>query len=180
VKHDALFSLALHAGLLLALVLVSTFHFSATRYAPPFPARVRLLNIPAVEEAAVSTAPAPARTAPDPAAARKKAPGLKITADQTGVPSYYLGQVVGKIGQNWRNPFTSGQLTLRAVVRFTIGPSGGVASIAVESSSGNALFDQAALRAVYQAKQFPPLPGDLGSGPLTVHFEFEFAPEKAD
>jgi TonB family protein len=178
-KQAMAFSLLLHAGLLATLVLFSALQLSFTKRGYPTPCRVRLLTLP--QKATPKTAPATPRRAPSataaPAAAATPA-GLKIVADNTGVPSYYLGLIISKIGQYWRNPYTRGPLTLACLVRFTIDQTGGVGGAAVESSSGNVVFDQAALRAVYEARRFPPLPEDLGPGTLTVHFEFEYAPEK--
>ena len=46
-------------------------------------------------------------------------------------------------------------------VVFEIGRDGKVSGLEVEKSSGNPLYDQAALRAVTEATPFPPLPDDF-------------------
>ena len=40
----------------------------------------------------------------------------------------------------------------------------------VERSSGNALYDQSALRAVAEASPFPPLPPEFKAPSLIVHY----------
>jgi protein TonB len=43
----------------------------------------------------------------------------------------------------------------------------------VEQSSGNPLYDQAALRAIVDASPFPPLPQDWARPSLRVMFRFD-------
>jgi len=62
-------------------------------------------------------------------------------------------------------------------VYFRITRSGGIDAPAVETSSGNFLFDQAALRAVVQANPLPPLPAGFVDQYLGVHFSFSFEEE---
>ncbi|MBP1619594.1 MAG: TonB terminal [Acidobacteria bacterium] len=42
----------------------------------------------------------------------------------------------------------------------------------IELPSGVAAFDRAALRAVYAAAPFPPLPQGFGGSTLTLHLDF--------
>lgn len=95
---------------------------------------------------------------------------MKIDAEEFPFP-YYLVQVQNLIERNWRAPF-SGQGQRATTVYFKISRSGEVEDVKIEQSSGNALFDQAAMRAVYYASPLPPLPADSGLQNLGVHFDF--------
>ncbi len=87
--------------------------------------------------------------------------------------SWYLTLILNRVGENWRNP-ARGPGKLSAVVHFVIARSGKVLSIELEESSGYALFDQAALRALYDTSHLPPLPREFGGETLGVHLEFEY------
>ncbi len=95
---------------------------------------------------------------------------MKIDAEEFPFP-YYLVQVQNLIERNWRAPF-SGQGQRATTVYFKISRSGEVEDVKIEQSSGNALFDQAAMRAVYYASPLPPLPAGSGLQSLGVHFDF--------
>jgi TonB family protein len=90
--------------------------------------------------------------------------------------AYYLATVKRKIASNWQVPGTTGGL-IHCRVYFRITRSGSIDSPAVETSSGNFLFDQAALRAVVEASPLPALPGGFGDGYLGVHFSFAYEEE---
>ncbi len=95
---------------------------------------------------------------------------MKIDAEEFPFP-YYLVSVQNQIERNWRAPF-SGQGQRATTVYFKISRSGEVEDVKIEQSSGNALFDQAAMRAVYYASPLPPLPAGSGLQSLGVHFDF--------
>jgi TonB family protein len=59
------------------------------------------------------------------------------------------------------------------MIAFKITRSGKISDIRIEQSSGNFLFDQAALRALYETATLPPLPSEYGGKELNVHIEFE-------
>lgn len=90
--------------------------------------------------------------------------------------NYYLETVRGKIAQTWQIPegLVSKGRRLQAVVRFRIGRDGAIQESLIEEPSGFEFFDQAALRAVSQARKFPPLPQEFGGSHLVVHFQFTF------
>jgi protein TonB len=90
--------------------------------------------------------------------------------------AYYIATVKRKIATNWQVPGTAGAAT-HCRVYFRIERSGSIDAAAVENSSGNFLFDQAALRAVVQADPLPPLPGGFPDTYLGVHFSFAFEEE---
>jgi TonB family protein len=94
---------------------------------------------------------------------------MKIDAEEFPFP-YYLVQVQNKIEQQWHAPSRQEQRT--TTVYFKISRSGEVEDVKIEQTSGNALFDQAAMRAVYYASPLPPLPAASGLQNLGVHFDF--------
>lgn len=102
--------------------------------------------------------------------------GMKILSSEGGVPSdsYYLALILSKISQNWNNPYQGKRETVRARIYFRIDKNGKLQEVKIENSSGDAIFDQSALRAVYDAKMFPPLPEEMKLSTLGVHFEFEY------
>jgi len=102
--------------------------------------------------------------------------GMKVLAAEGISPegSYYLGMILTKISQHWRNPYQGGKQVIRSTIYFKIDRQGNLLEANLEKSSGDALFDQAAIRAVYQAKTFPPFPQEMKVSVLGVHFEFEY------
>lgn len=117
----------------------------------------------------------------------------KTEADTTAVPSvttgdmaldtdefpfaYYLATIKRKIAANWSVPGTAPGGLIFCRVYFRISRSGSVESPGIETSSGNFLFDQSALRAVIQAGPLPPLPGGFSDDYLGVHFSFAYEEE---
>jgi TonB family protein len=103
-----------------------------------------------------------------------------IQLDVSDFPfTYYLRQIQSKISEKWSTPRAAAAGGERAVVLFQIGRDGKlVKEPEVEKSSGNALYDQSALRAVIEADPFPPLPADFKAPSLKVHFGFEYKPDQ--
>jgi colicin import membrane protein len=102
-----------------------------------------------------------------------------ISLDVSDFPfTYYLRQVQAKISERWAPPRASAAGGERAVILFEIGRDGQIREPAVERSSGNAIYDQSAVRAVMEASPFPPLPPEFKAPSLKVHFGFEFRPEQ--
>ncbi|HEV8306728.1 MAG TPA: TonB family protein [Methylomirabilota bacterium] len=102
-----------------------------------------------------------------------------ISLDVSDFPfTYYLRQIQAKISERWTPPRTAAIGGERAVVLFEIGRDGQIKEPAVERSSGNALYDQSALRAIMEASPFPPLPPEFRAPSLKVHFGFEFRPDQ--
>lgn len=98
-----------------------------------------------------------------------------ITMEASGFPfGWYLQAVQRKISEKWAPPperVPEG----RAVVRFEIGRDGQVRQPAMEDSSGDSAYDQAALRAIKEANPFPPLPAEFKEPGLLIHLGFNFA-----
>ena len=102
----------------------------------------------------------------------------RVSLDVGDVPfTYYLRQLQAKISQRWTppGPATPGQA--KAIVVFAIARDGSIAEPALEQSSGNARYDESALRAVAEAVPLPPLPLEFKPASLRVHLGFEVAPE---
>ncbi len=91
--------------------------------------------------------------------------------------AYYLATIKRKIAANWRVPGTAQEGAIHCRVYFTINRSGAIETPTTETSSGNFLFDQAALRAVVQASPLPPLPAGFDDDYLGVHFSFAYEEE---
>jgi protein TonB len=91
--------------------------------------------------------------------------------------AYYLSTMKRKIAALWRVPGTSPSEPRHCRVYFRVGGDGSIQSPSIETSSGNFLFDQAALRAVVQASPLPPLPGGFADDYLGVHFSFAYEQE---
>ncbi|TAK00697.1 MAG: TonB C-terminal domain-containing protein [Candidatus Manganitrophaceae bacterium] len=86
---------------------------------------------------------------------------------------YYLKSIENKISGQWAPPPSLLQEEIvGAIVQFNVTRRGLIESVEIEKSSGNTQFDQAALRAVYNASPLPPLPEGLTDDPLKVHFSF--------
>lgn len=141
---------------------------------------------PVVKQAPKPVDPKPRETPPPsrtpPAAARTVLPyapvaeGLsgQVAADDANFEfAYYLQMVRTQIARNWTPP--AGAATgARAEVYFRVARSGAVSDLRLEVGSGNAVFDQSALRAVVITQQLPPLPLGYAGADLGIHFGFEY------
>ena len=83
----------------------------------------------------------------------------------------YIVLMRQRIYQRWNpNQGAVGQ----PVVKFTIRRDGMLTQVELETSSGQALLDLEARRAVLNTMQLPPLPREFTGDNLTVHLTFEF------
>jgi protein TonB len=89
--------------------------------------------------------------------------------------SNYKGKVQSAIRRHTRTPSKAARMgiTGRALVSFTVQPSGSAQNIVLASSSGNALLDDAALAAVRKASPFPRMPEGMSQISLTAPIVFE-------
>lgn len=106
-------------------------------------------------------------------------PGLAIGPPGPGVPDgtdsggdWYLAGVQQKIWMLWNQQIKSG-FTQSVAITFTILADGSVAELQVTQSSGAALLDMAAQRAVYSAAPFAPLPKSYGTNRKTIQAVFK-------
>lgn len=136
------------------------------------------------KETAPSRGAAPSKEAPKVAS---PGPPLKDRAGElAAIPSieagieapdfkypYYLDLIQRKIGMHWAPPPINTTSEIKeTVVGFVLHSTGRIENVEIEKSSGNSFFDQAALRAIYQANPLPPLPQEIRDRSLKVHFSF--------
>jgi TonB family protein len=93
--------------------------------------------------------------------------------DQDFEYAYYVQQMLGRISQHWQRIPVRGAAV--AIIRFTILKDGRLHDIQVEQSSGVAMLDRAASRAVYLADPMPPLPQSYPRDRVGVHLRFEYS-----
>jgi protein TonB len=87
--------------------------------------------------------------------------------------AYYLRQVTEKIRAQWNGRAIPGS---QPIVVFEIRRDGRLNLATIEKSSGNAYYDQVALRALNDAGPFPPLPDDFKKPVLRIGLQFGFDP----
>jgi len=141
--------------------------------APPKPVKPAATVPPPAKSR--EAAPPKETAAPDPSATAAIPPmNTKVEAKVEGLDpnSSYYGNITRKIEIYWSPPFESTAEIKEAVVNFVLYPNGRIADPTIEKSSGNAFFDQAALRAVYEANPLPPFPQGIRDPSLKVHFSF--------
>ncbi|MGE5174790.1 MAG: energy transducer TonB [Hyphomicrobiales bacterium] len=90
--------------------------------------------------------------------------------------AYYLAAIRNKIGSRWVPPpgLDARGRMVHATLYFRIGRDGQISVAQVENSSGNAFFDQTAMRALLAATPLPPLPAGYNDEWLGVHFGFDY------
>jgi len=101
--------------------------------------------------------------------------GSNLSVDASDFPyTYYLRQLHAKVSERWRRPPLVATEQSSAVVYFEIDREGQIrGDPKIKQSSGNELYDQAALRAVVDAIPFPPLPREFPGQYLKVNFGFD-------
>jgi protein TonB len=105
-------------------------------------------------------------------------PGLAFGPPGPGVPGgtdwlgdWYLAGVQRKIWMLWQQQIRSG-FSQEIAVRFTILADGSISDVEIVKSSGAALLDLAAQRAVFSAAPFGPLPRNYGTNRFTIQAVF--------
>jgi len=93
--------------------------------------------------------------------------------DQDFEYSYYVQQMLGRISLHWQRAPVRGQAVV--IIRFTIFKDGHLEDVRVEQSSGLAMLDRAAERAVYLSDPMPPLPNSYPRDQVGVHLRFEYS-----
>lgn len=153
----------------------------APRRAAPAPERRATAAPPAAPDVVADTAasnpldtPAsesgPAHLA-SPSGALALGGGTRGTGTDEAFPyGYYLQRLLALIESNWYAP-TAPSAT-RCRVRARVDRSGRLLEAGISEESGMPSFDRAALRAVFAAAPFPPLPQGFGGTTLTIHLEF--------
>jgi TonB family protein len=144
---------------------------ASTAKAPSTPAE---RPIPEVARAAPPPPPPP----PAPLGRRDGSPqgAGTMTLNATDFPfAWYLSRIQAKVTEKWAGKALPGQ---QPVAVFEISRDGQVSRLAIEKSSGNSYYDQAALRAISEANPFPPLPAEFPGTTLRVHLGFNFNAER--
>lgn len=122
------------------------------------------------------------RTSPSEArpVARQPAPAggpTAVSAEVSDFPfAWYLRQVLGKVEQEWAKRPPISDPPQRPVIFVEILRDGSISPPRVEKSSGNAFYDQAAVRAITNASPFPRLPDEWTRPSLRILFGFELRP----
>ncbi|MFZ5983131.1 MAG: energy transducer TonB [Acidobacteriota bacterium] len=106
-----------------------------------------------------------------------KVPGL-ILDEPTFQHEWYKARLEDLLKSNWRKPVLNNTQTISASVHFTIAQGGDASNVQIVSSSGNVVFDQSVLRAVYSSAPFPRFPPQYTAPTLGVMYTFELLPEK--
>ncbi|MEK7839463.1 MAG: energy transducer TonB, partial [candidate division NC10 bacterium] len=102
-----------------------------------------------------------------------------LTLDVSDFPhAWYLRQVLQKVEERWQKQGQTSEPSQKPLVLVEIQRDGSIRAPKIEKSSGNAFYDQAALRAIADASPFPPLPQEWSKPSLRVLFRFELRPER--
>lgn len=146
---------------------------------PPEPTKqtVQPSPSPAVPETAPSS---PSQQSPAPGSSEEAAVHPPVATAAMEVPHFkfpfYQAQIERKISIRWSPPpLTGGSEGEVTIVSFQLSRSGRVQDVQIEKRSGNSYYDQAALRAIYEADPLPPWPQGLRETSLKIYFRFELA-----
>lgn len=136
---------------------------------------------PDVTPTATAAAQPPRPSAPAPAPPPGQPTGSPlgsgaVTLDVSDFPfAWYMSAVHRKVTARWAGKALEGR---QPVALVEIGRDGQIARLAIEKTSGNPYYDQAALRAITEANPFPPLPPEYKEPVLRVHFGFTFVADR--
>lgn len=169
---------------------------------PPKPIKAKPVKKPvqaAVEPAPTKAHPAPApvpepaktppqpERQPDPPAPERQTkataptePGIQLATPRMEAVAlkypFYMNALTRKINENWSPPGAGFAQMRDMLVVFTIEWDGNVRNVEIEQSSGDAFYDQAAVRSVLRASPFPPLPTGYPDGDRRFYFTFSLTP----
>lgn len=86
---------------------------------------------------------------------------------------YYADILRQKIGEKWNTGGIDPRLQTHAIITFTILRNGAARDVKVRESSGNYLLDSSAMRAIYDASPFPPLPAAYEKSEANIELWFQ-------
>lgn len=135
-------------------------------------------------EAATARAERPVEARPAPPAPAGQTTGSvsgsgALSLDVSDFPhAWYLRQILQKVEDRWQRQPKGSEPEQKPLVFVEIQRDGSIRTPRVEKSSGNAFYDQAALRAIADASPFPPLPADWAKPSLRVMFRFDLRSER--
>ena len=95
-----------------------------------------------------------------------------INTDSDFPYPWYITQLREILWDSWRKRMPTSN-TLKCSVMFRILRNGDISEVELESSSGNRLFDHAAVSSVESSEKFPALPDDFFENSLVIHVEFK-------
>jgi protein TonB len=162
---------------------------------PPAVIRPGEKDLPAVASASerrIATLPSAPARAVSPSAEPRPAPPVPVgqpggsaagsgalSVDVSDFPhAWYLRQVLQKVEDRWQRQNQAAEPQDKPLVLVEIQRDGSIRPPRIEKTSGNAFYDQAALRAIADASPFPPLPQEWSRPSLRVMFRFELRPER--
>lgn len=125
--------------------------------------------------------PRPAPETPKPAANHRASVRGEDAAPQGGplriegdahITDAFRQHIVSRIGRHWSEPSNPSGKERRAVIFFRIARDGHLLETQLESPSGSAAFDRAALNAIRRSNPFWRLPPRVSGAHLGIHFEF--------
>ena len=119
--------------------------------------------------------PEPQESAAEPPVAAAVSGPAVSTTDVDFPFAYYLNLIEGRITRQWQ-PKQLGFRTGACLIHFVIARSGQVSRATIVQTSGVALFDREALRAVQAAAPLPPLPAKFAGRDLPVSMIFTLEP----
>src|SRR5262249_58008348 len=126
---------------------------------PPAPTSAARVDKPQRTDRPVESRPAP--EAPRGLPAGSVAGAGATSLDASDFPyAWYLRQVLQKVQGEWQRQNQVNEPSQKPLVLVEIQRDGSIRMPRIEQSSGNSLYDQAALRAIMGASPFPPLPQD--------------------
>lgn len=101
-------------------------------------------------------------------AARTPSAGGRI---ESKYPAYY-GIIRDRVQQNWIYPPGTKDSRASVIISLKIARNGKILDASVEKSSGNTVFDESLLSAVWKASPFPPLPAEFEGNYLETGLRF--------
>lgn len=129
---------------------------------------------PSIAERVSGSPPAEPRPSPTPRQAEPSQGMTAVSAQVSDFPfTWYLSRVQLKVAERWSEQPRISEPPQRPLIFVEIFRDGSIKPPRLEKSSGNAFYDQAALRAVIEASPFPPLPQEWNRPTLRILFGFE-------
>ncbi|MBW7957307.1 MAG: cell envelope integrity protein TolA [Deltaproteobacteria bacterium] len=107
----------------------------------------------------------------DSAPAKERPSGGSIKSFEDKYPAYYT-IIKARIDDKWTYPQALKESRVSLIVSIKIARSGELVSASVEVSSGNPVFDESLVSAVWRAAPFPPLPADFEGNFLETGLRF--------
>jgi len=101
-------------------------------------------------------------------------PSAKTSLEMESKLNEYYSLVWAKIKGAWTIPenLLKEMVDLETIIVLIIEPNGKVQKIWFEKKSGNALYDQSAIRAIKKAEPLPPIPKEWSDDTLEIGIRF--------